>query len=64
MLSAISSVGVAYLRGNEVAIVLLQVEWERDVREVAGRRQSRFAECLARRAKGDAIVSDGWRIME
>lgn len=29
------------------------------MREVAGRRQSRFAECPAKRAKGDAIVSDG-----
>ncbi len=31
------------------------------MREVAGRRQSRFAECPAKRAKGDAIVSDGWK---
>ena len=29
------------------------------MREVAGRRQSRFAEFLAKWAKGDAIVSDG-----
>lgn len=29
------------------------------MREVAGRRQSRFAECPAKRAKDDAIVSDG-----
>ena len=29
------------------------------MREVAGRRQSRFAECPAKRAKGDAIVSYG-----
>ena len=27
--------------------------------EVAGRRQSRFAEFLAKRTKGDAIVSNG-----
>ena len=32
------------------------------MRGVADRRQSRFAECLAKRAKGDAIVSDGWKI--
>lgn len=32
------------------------------MREVAGRRQSRFAECPAKRANGDAIVSyDGLR---
>lgn len=31
------------------------------MREVAGRRQSRFAECPAKRAKCDAIVSDGWK---
>ena len=30
-------------------------------RNVAGRRQSRFAECPARRAKGETIVSDGLR---
>ena len=30
------------------------------MRGVADRGQSRFAECLAKRAKGDAIVSDGW----
>ena len=35
------------------------MEWKRDVRGVAGRRQSRFADCVAKRAKGDAIVSDG-----
>ena len=29
------------------------------MREVAGRRQSRFAECPAKRANGDAIVSYG-----
>lgn len=31
------------------------------MREVAGRRQSRFAECSTKRAKGDAIVADGWK---
>ena len=31
------------------------------MRGVAGRRQSRFAEFLAKRAKGDTIVSDGWK---
>ena len=31
------------------------------MREVADWRQSRFAECPAKRAKGDAIVSDGWK---
>lgn len=34
------------------------------MREVAGRRQSRFAECPAKRAKGDAIVPDGWKERE
>ena len=29
------------------------------MRKVAGRRQSCFAECLAKRANGEAIVSDG-----
>ena len=34
------------------------------MRGVAGRRQSLFAECLAKRAKDDAIVSDGWKIID
>ena len=34
------------------------------MREVAGRRQSLFAECPTKRVKGDAIVSDGWKERE
>ena len=34
------------------------------MRGVTGRRQSRLAECPAKRAKGDAIVPDGWKEKE